>query len=440
MIKKAVVVFVAVSFFLGVITPQGVYAASASVFVSPSSSSVERDDTITVQVRVNSGSDAMDTAQARINFDSSRLAYVSHSGGDFTPFQQNVSGGSFEYVGLSPGGTSGNRQLFSITFRATNTGNANLGLSNVRVASGGVDLSVSSSGGSITVTSPSSSGGGSSGSSGGSSSGGSSGGGSSSPPSSPRQPSRDTTTATEPEEIEPPEFASKPRIDLGQGSITITVEADKPSELRMRYRIAGESTDWQTVHERDFQQEHEIIMGENTSLVPGTTYEIEIRLSDEDGNHSDIKKLEARTIGVTYRVKIADREGQPLSDYPVELRSDPMKAATDADGIVEFDDVTPGEHTLVFKIDGITIRQPVMVGANINLSEADADEIDTVSLPFSLANVESNERHIVRWDIAVYAGLFGAVGSFALQHSPLRRLGKSTLHAIRNKLRFSKKM
>ncbi len=409
----------------GTTVPQTVYASSASVFVSPSSSSVEKDKNITVQVRVDSGADSMDTAEARITFDNSRLQYVSHSAGDFTTFQQNTSSNSLEYVGFATGGTSGNKRLFSITFKAVNTGTASLSLSGVRVASGGSDLAVSSSGGSINVTSPSS---GDSGSSGGSSSGGGSGGssggstgGSSGGSAAPSTGSGTSSPATEAEESpEPPEFTKKPTAESTQGTIIVRIEADKPSEVRLRYRLPGD--DWETIRVDDLKTSHEIRVGEDRPLQAGMEYELEVRLTDEDGNNSSTENLTVRTKGVTYRVKITDKDGQPLSDHPVELHSEPLKTTTDSEGYATFDDVTPGEHTLVFEIDGITIRQPVMVGADISLGDSENEENGAVvALPFSLANTQFMTQQIIRWDIAWYAGAAGALLMFVLQHSPVRK-------------------
>jgi len=71
MIKRLFLSFISVAFLASLLTPAAtVYANSASVFVSPGSKSVTKGDVFTIQVRVNSGADEMNSAQTRLNFDS----------------------------------------------------------------------------------------------------------------------------------------------------------------------------------------------------------------------------------------------------------------------------------------------------------------------------------------------------------------------------------
>lgn len=415
MIKRVYVVGVTMVFMAALLLPGVATAATASVFVSPSSTSVEKGKTVTVQVRVNSGTDAMDSAQARLNFDSSRLSYVSHASGDFTPFQQTPTSSSFEYVGLAPGGTSGNRLLFSVTFKAQNTGTASLSLSGARVAAAGGDLSLSVSGGTISVTAPPVE---------------------ESPSSSTKPPSSDTTskppvqsptsgssstTPASPEEVvEPPTFTEKPVAESTQSTITVRAGSDKDSQLRVRYGLEDE--DKSTLETEELSTAHEAVIGVDNPLRAGRVYQLEVTLFDEEGTTSDTVKLEVKTKGVTYKVKVADKQGVPLVNYPVELFSDPIAGMTDENGVATFEDVTPGEHTLVFDIDGITIRQPVVVAESLAVAGA-TDAIADVALPFSIANdtdelMGSSE---IRWDIAIYAGLLGALLATLMQHGPSRR-------------------
>lgn len=409
MIKRLFVVGVAVAFMAAVLLPVNVMAATASVFVSPSSASVEKGKTVTVQVRVNSGTDAMDSAQARLNFDSSRLSYVSYSAGDFTTFQQAPASSSFEYVGLAPGGTSGNRLLFSITFKALNTGTASLNVSGARVAAAGGDLSLSVSGGAISVTapppkeSPTSS---------------------TKPPSSttaPKQPTQSDTTNSVEDEVKPPSFVGTPKAEASSSTITIRTESDMEARLRVSYGLEEEEK--RALETDEYATEHELVIGLDDPLRAGRVYQVEVTLVNEEGDTSESVALNVKTKGVTYKVKIHDRQGVPLANYPVELFSDPISTTTDENGVATFEDVTPGEHTLVFEIDGITIRQPVLVAESLVLADTEV-EIADVALPFSIETASSTSvagSSEVRWDIALYAGLLGALVATMLQHGPSRR-------------------
>ncbi|MDZ7744528.1 MAG: cohesin domain-containing protein [Candidatus Saccharibacteria bacterium] len=405
MVKRLLSAVAILVLLTSVLMPTKTQAETASVFVSPSSSSVTKGDKITVQVRVNSGTDPMNTAQARLNFDSSRLQYVSYSSGAFTtPVATNQTSSSFEYAGALLGSTvSGNQLIFSVTLKAVATGTASLSISNAQVANAGESFTLSTSGGSISITSDSS--------------GGSSGGSdstTSSPPTS-SSPSGGQQTQTSPEPVEPPKFVGEPEFEQTQGTILVKLEADKPSSLRVGYATGDDEQE--IVWERDEKTKHELLVGKDQPLQAGTKYKLQIRLTDTDGNHSDTKTASVRTKGVTFKVKILDQDDQPLVDHPVELHSEPLQATTDDAGYATFEDVTPGKHTLVFEIDGITMRQPVKVGQPLVAAGENEDETGstaTVRLPFGLAQTEQ-ATPTIRWDIVGLAGITGAGLMFVLQ-------------------------
>jgi len=135
--------------------PQNAFAGSANVYVSPGSSSVTLGNNVTVQVRMNSGTDEINTAQARINFDPSRLEYKSFSAGDFQQVSTSSGSGWFEFAGAILGSTtSGDKRIFSITFKSLKTGSAVLSISNAVAANAGTSLDVSTAGGSVSVNKP----------------------------------------------------------------------------------------------------------------------------------------------------------------------------------------------------------------------------------------------------------------------------------------------
>jgi hypothetical protein len=425
-IKKKIIVSVLGALLVSVVVPlSSVYAASASFYISPGSSSVTKGNKVTVQVRINSGSDRMDTAQARINFDGSKLQYVSHSAGNFPQFTTSKSSSSFEYAGVILGSyTSGNKLLFSITFKAVNSGTSSLSLSSVQAAYSGAALSVSASGGSVSISNPSSGGGGSSGGS--TDSGGSSTGGS-------------TSTGTESEQEEekkvtPPKIVGKPVFDVTQSTITAKLRASKPSQVLISYKADG-SKKAQTVRERSAKTKHSVVIGADKPLLAGTKYTLEITLIDKDGNKSKKATYSARTQGVTYSTQIIDSHGQPLANHPVALHSDPIEATTDAQGFAVFEDVTPGEHTLVFEIEGITVRQPVQVGQPVvTAGESEDAKPNVVQLPFQLAGQAESAPTPAKWTSVLLAGFAGAMGMLVLRLSITRRLAAFLLHRLQRLL------
>lgn len=84
--KNILVISWAIALIINII-PVNVFAASASVYISPSSSTLNLGDNITVQVRVNSGADLVDSVQASLNFDITKLQFVSYSDGFLLNFK-----------------------------------------------------------------------------------------------------------------------------------------------------------------------------------------------------------------------------------------------------------------------------------------------------------------------------------------------------------------
>jgi|AntRauTorcE11897_2_1112592.scaffolds.fasta_scaffold01479_4 hypothetical protein len=434
MIKRLFLSFISVAFLASLLTPAAtVYANSASVFVSPGSKSVTKGDVFTIQVRVNSGADEMNSAQTRLNFDSSKLQLQGHSAGVFNPVNTSNGSSSFFLAGASLGTTySGNQLLYQVTFKATSSGSAALSISEAQVANAGSALSVSTGGGSVSIANPPTND-----DKDDDSSGGSSGGSTADKPSSDSSGGGSSFQALTPEpepEPEPPQFVSGPDFAPAQGSITVTLESDQESRVQILYSRSGED-ETKTLRVDDAQTSHEIIIGKDTPLLAGQAYEIEVVLIGQNDVRSEPKTKTVRTQGVRYRVKIVDTQGDPLKDHPVELHSDPLQTITDSDGYATFEDVTPGEHTLVFEIGGITVRQPVQVGQSVTLmDDAAEDQADeTIQLPFQLSSATTRTITQTRWDLVIIAGVVGAVVMFVLQNKRVRQLvvraGKSFRHA-----------
>lgn len=366
------------------------YATSASVSVSPSSSSITKGSSVTVQVRVSSAS-GYDSAQATLNFDSSKLQYVSYGNGAFTPAPApSVSGSSVRYSGAILGGeVSGNQLLFSVTFNAVASGTASLSLSSVRVLKAGSDFAVSSSGGSVTISEPSST---------------------APPPSSGSKPKTSTSKPASPTaeatDVTPPALTGEPKIEKTQNTITVTFSTDEASTATISY--ATEGGEVKTAGSTEPKTEHQIILGKDQPLLPGLTYKLDMVLSDATGNASQALSYNVRTTGVDYKVKIVDADGTPLRNHPVELYSDPIQATTDENGIASFIDVTPGEHTLVFAIEGIDVRQPVNVGNQVMALEGD-NGVQTVTMPFRLGAAVTTPVTRPLWLFVIVSFVLGMV-------------------------------
>jgi|GEM_PF-1245833 hypothetical protein len=358
------------------LVPTNVFAATATAYVSPSSTTVTKGANVTVSVRINSGTSPMDSVEASLVFDSAKLQYVSYSAGSFTTFQQSVAGGTFSYVGTLLGSsTSGDKAIFSVTFKSLVAGTASLTPSNVGAAYQGTEFtSISSSGGSVTinnpvvVTVPDDT--------------------TDTPTTTTTTTTTPTTTPTEVKDTTAPKLVAAPTVAVTQKTITLKFSTNEKAKISTKYTLSKTS---KTIASSTLATAHEIVIGSDPALSPGATYKVEIIATDKSGNKATVYSKNIRTTGVDYTVKITDLNGNPLANYPVELHSTPISATTDADGIAKFADVTPGKHTLVFDIDGLTINQPVSIATDsvgVNAAQtASGVEAADVKLPVSLATV-----------------------------------------------------
>jgi hypothetical protein len=362
------------------LVPTNVFAATATTYVSPSSSTVTKGSNVTVQVRINSGTSPMDSVQASLVFDSAKLQYVSYSAGAFTTFQQSVAGGTFSYVGTLLGSsTSGDKSIFSVTFKSLVAGTASLAPSNIGAAYQGTEFtSVSSSGGSVTINNPvvvtvpddttdtpTTT----------------------TPVTTPTT-TTNTDTETEVKDTTAPKLTTTPTVTVTQKTIKLKFSTNEKAKIQTKYTLSKTA---KSLSDATLSTAHEITIGSDTALSPGATYKVEIIATDKSGNKATIYTKNIRTTGVEYTVKITDLNGNPLANYPVELHSTPITATTDSEGIAKFADVTPGKHTLVFDIDGLTINQPVSIATDsvgVNAAQTSSDvEAAEVKLPVSLATV-----------------------------------------------------
>lgn len=85
------------------------------------------------------------------------------------------------------------------------------------------------------------------------------------------------------------------------------------------------------------------------SLTGGTKYFYQVVAKDGAGNVTATQVQSFKTKGYQVRVTVLDKNGAPLRKQNVVLHSDPVSATTDGEGVVVFDDVSPGSHTLVYK-------------------------------------------------------------------------------------------
>ncbi len=188
----------------------------------------------------------------------------------------------------------------------------------------------------------------------------------------------------------PPKLTAQPTVNKGQNTITVKFKTNEKSKIQIKYTL-GKTV--KTLND-GLASTHTITIGKTTPLLAGTIYKITIIATDSSGNKATIYNKNIRTQGVNYTVKITDSSGEPLTNYPVQLFSNPIDAKTDANGVATFKDVTPGTHTLVFTLDGLTMRQSVIIpqpSSSNNNYKLQNESVNNIKLPikFAASNIDS---------------------------------------------------
>lgn len=136
-------------------------AKAATLYFSPASPTYTIGDSFQISLFVSSADQAMNAAQATINFPADKLEMISVSTKNSifslmveNPVFSNVNGSaSFSGIVLNPGYTGKSGRLVTLNFRAKTLGQANLSVSNAQVlANDGLGTNILTSRGSGNVT------------------------------------------------------------------------------------------------------------------------------------------------------------------------------------------------------------------------------------------------------------------------------------------------
>lgn len=129
---------------------------AATYTLSPESGSFEKGKNFTVRVMVNAGSDAVNTGEATITFDTNTLTAVSVSK-EGSPFnlwvvEPKISGGTITFSGGGTTPISGSKAVATITFKGKAEGSAKVDFSKATLLAGAGQNALSgSTGGTFTI-------------------------------------------------------------------------------------------------------------------------------------------------------------------------------------------------------------------------------------------------------------------------------------------------
>jgi len=337
-------------------------ASDAKLYLAPSSSSVEINKSKSYSLKIKTGSDSVDSVQAEVTFDTSKLSFVSANVNTAKfPFivDESHSGGKITIVAGSASQVSGDVVAATIVLKAkVGSGSTSVGItkSNSYAVKGGVDRLGSTTGASLSLTSPapdpdptptptpspSPS-------------------PSPSPDNSPSNP--DTSTPTAPEDKKP-SLTSGEINKVGFNTAGASINTDESTKAALLIGLSSDDLRV-AVQSKGFSKSHDFSLGKNY-LAPGNTFYYRFIITDKDGNRtkSEIKTFSTKGYPVT--VQLTDVNGDPVSGWDVSLFSDPQTAKTDSDGNAVFENTPAGTHTLQVQVQGETYTQEIKIEDSLN--------------------------------------------------------------------------
>lgn len=344
---------------------QSVSAASGSMYISPSSKSVDKGDSFTVNVRINPGS-AVDTVHVEVNYETSKLQYLSstYSGSPFSlqPSAPSSSGGTVTFDQAKLGGSvTSDSFIASVKFKAlTGSGSSSLTLSGSNAANGGSTTGPSTGSATITLTTPTTDTGGSGGDTGGTGGTGGSSGGDSGGSSSGGSSSGGSSTKDKPAPKPTPVIVDDEKVQFTRASVVLT--SKDPTKVYIKYGLDGKLTS--VTKTSSFAKTHTVGLDPKT-LIPGLEYSYVVVSTNKQGASVTSKKQTFKTKGLTITVGVFDKNRKPVANKEVELHSEVRKATTDANGVATFEDVTPGTHEVVYADGEEKYTSEVYVANNV---------------------------------------------------------------------------
>lgn len=360
------------------------FAASGSVYLSPSSKTVEKGDTVSFSVRVNPGT-SINGISVSLHYDTSKLQYSSYSisGSAFStqPVGTSVSGGviSSDQVRLGSS-VSSDSLVATVKFKAlAGSGSASLSLSGSNATADGSYTDPSTGSGTVNFTTPASSGG-SSGSSGGST--GSSSGSSSSSSSSSGGKKSSSSKPDDTKKSSTPTSVTVTNQEVQFTEADVTVTSKEPTKVYVRYGVDGKLT--MTGKESEFATSHKIQINP-ADLVPGQEYSYVVVSINKQGVTTTSKVQTFKTKGLDIEVGVYDKNHKPIKKQTVTLHSEPMTTKTDDNGIATFKNVAPGEHSVTYTAGGKEYTSELYVANNVKtVNGAQTAPVQNLSVVYDL--------------------------------------------------------
>ena len=387
--KKIVSNLLITTVFLGVFflsKPVPVYAA-ASIYLSPSSKTVNAGSQLSVAIRFNSGSVSINAVQANLSYPTSQLEFVSIDavGSAFEQqFQNTGGGGSVKIARTTVTPVSGDNLVARVIFKAKSTGTASVnftsGTTIVRSSDNKEETSTKS-GGTYTIASSST-------------------GSSSSETTSVSKPSGSTSTSTSTttstsvrkRDTSPPTISSVRVINIGFEKATITWKTNERATSVVEYGISKKLG--LIKYDTGLVTTHKVVLPSRV-LTLGTRFFYKVSSKDAKGNASSSKLTSFKTKGYGIKLRILDLSGKAVENAVVTLVPGFDTTATDKGGFAIFVDVAAGKHSVNIEVNDQTLA------VTIEIKETKKpDEVQNFELKVAAAATTQSNNYLS------YAALF----------------------------------
>jgi hypothetical protein len=352
------------------------HASASTLYLSPGSANIPQGSTVSVSVGLNTKGESINGVTAYLNYPSDKLevAWVSYGGSFAIAAEGTYGGGAVRISRGNISGVVGNVNIATIGFRGKTQGPAT-----VYFAAGSGAARASDSTDSLNL-------------------GGSTGG---------------TFTVV----------AAVPGGQTGTAAISPATMKDQKAPTITNINVSlistsGATISWTTDEKADSQVEYGLQSGkyflslidpnlttnhtvkvQGTAFIPGMLYHFRVKSRDDAGNEGASNDATLQLKGYSVTIEILNiNNKKPISDTQILLYGESDKTQMSANGKALFNDVSPGKHLVLMKI-------------NNNFNKA--GEIDIKASPLSQSftlnvNTGLNEAGYL-YQILAIMGLIGMV-------------------------------
>jgi hypothetical protein len=151
-----------------------------------------------------------------------------------------------------------------------------------------------------------------------------------------------------------------PTVERGYTHVSISVKTSVATTVRILYGLHGQKLSFITPATSSAATTNTVALDPKL-LGPGLHYDFQVVATNATGQVVESALSSFATKGFRLRLIVKDKRGNLFRNHSVTLHSDPQTGTTDNDGVVTFDDVTPGQHEVIVAEAGRTYTQAVAV-------------------------------------------------------------------------------